>query len=117
MAGQEGVNIRVDGDLQYAGINDDPRRFYNIGAKTFTAFKPQVGDVIEFSADCFVAAPSGTSIYASSNGDVYTLVCAAAAVAGSLAFKLLSTTYFSIGNGVLGSTGRVAAYRMVCVAN
>jgi hypothetical protein len=116
MAGQEAVNILVDGTLQYAGLNDDPRKFYNIGAKVFSAFKPQKGDVIELSADNFTGA-RGANTYADVNGDVYKFVWNTSATANQLAFKLLATTYFSIGTGGVGDTQRVTAYRMVCVNN
>jgi hypothetical protein len=116
MAGSERANLTVDGTLIYSGINDDPRKFYNPGARVLDAFKPQVGDVIEFSADCFENVRAANT-FASANGDYYSLVWSTAPIANVLSFSLLATTYFSIGTGGLGDTGRVAAYRMVCVGN
>jgi hypothetical protein len=39
-------------DLEFAGLSVDDRRYTNVANKTFDAFKPKVGDEIEFSVDC-----------------------------------------------------------------
>jgi hypothetical protein len=116
MADSQRANLTVDGALIYSGLNDDPRKFSNVGGRVLDAWKPQKGDVVELSADCFSGA-RGANTYASSNGDVYSLVWNTSATAGNLSFHLLATTYFSIGTGGLGDTGRVTAYRMVCTEN
>jgi hypothetical protein len=116
MADSLRANLTVDGALLYSGLNDDPRKFYNVGARVLDAWKPQKGDVVEFSADCFNGVRAANT-FASANGDTYDLVWAASAVADALTFQLLATTYFSIGTGGLGDTQRVTAYRMVCTNN
>ena len=115
MADTAGRNLTVDGSLQYAGLNDDPRKFYNVGGKVFDAFKPQAGDVIELSADAFTTA-IGSNTYANSSDGVYELVWGTSQTANALSFKLIATTYFSIGSGAI-DTQRVTAYKLVCLNN
>jgi hypothetical protein len=115
MAGAFGVNTLSDGTHSYRGLSDDPRQFYNPGAKVFDAFKPQPGDVIELSADAFSNAISG-STYANSADASYELAFGAAQVASSLSFKVLATTYISIGTGAIDNQ-RVTAYKLHCLAN
>lgn len=40
----------------YAGLSADPRDYTNLATRPFTAFKPQIGDVIALSAECFDAS-------------------------------------------------------------
>lgn len=116
MANQDSANITVDGSLQYAGLNDDPRNFYNIGGNVFSAFKPQAGDVIELSADCFVNTFS-SNVYAHSGSSVYTLYWSDTAATGSrMSWQYLATTYFSIGTGAIDNQ-RTTAYKLVCLDN
>jgi len=116
MASEENCNTTVSGTYQYKGLNDDPRNFYNIGGNVFSAFKPQVGDVIELSADCFVNTFSSHT-HANSGSNVYTLYWDSAVGSGSrMSFLYLATTYFSIGTGAINNQ-RVDAYKLVCVDN
>jgi len=116
MANEDSKNITVSGDLQYAGLNDDPRNFYNIGGNVFSAFKPQAGDIIELSADNFVNTFSSNT-YANSGSSVYTLYWENNAASGSqMSWQYLATTYFSIGTGAIDNQ-RVTAYKLVCVDN
>jgi hypothetical protein len=113
MAASPEVPLTVDGTLQYRGLNQDPRRFYNVGAKTFDAFKPQVGDIVTLSADNLT---STLNTYVNSADGVYTLAWSASVVASSLTLKYLATTYNSIGSGAIDNQ-RATAYKFVVVAN
>lgn len=115
MAGTEAVNLLADGTKQYRGLSDDPRSFYNLGAKPFDAFKPQPGDVIELSADAFTGAIGGNT-FANASDASYDLVWGTSQTTSALSFQLLATTYFSIGSGAI-DTQRVTAYKLVCLAN
>jgi len=116
MANQDSRNLTIDGSYQYAGLNDDPRNFYNKGALVFSAFKPQVGDVIELSADNFVNTFSSHT-YANSGSSIYTLKWGNSAGSGSqMSWQYLATTYFSIGTGAIDNQ-RVTAYKLVCLDN
>ena len=116
MANQESPNKTVDGSYEYRGLNDDPRNFYNVGGDVFSAFKPQVGDIVELSADNFVNTFS-TNVYAHSGSSVYTLYWSDTAATGSrMSFRYLATTYFSIGTGALDDQ-RETAYKLECVDN
>lgn len=115
MANTDGVNLLADGSLQYKGLSDDPRKFYNVGSKVFDAFKPQVGDIIEVTAEALTSA-IGANTYLNAADAVYTLTPGTSQTESALSFKLLATTYFSIGTGAI-ATGRVTAYKLVCLAN
>ena len=116
MANQESPNMTVDGSYKYRGMNDDPRNFYNIAGDVFSAFKPQVGDVIELSADNFVNT-FDSNVYANSGSSIYTLKWGNSAGSGSqMSWQYLATTYFSIGTGAIDNQ-RVTAYKLVCLYN
>lgn len=115
MAAQEGVNLTIDGTLIYAGINDDPRKFYNKGARVFTAIKPQAGDIVTMTSDCFSNAIAGNT-FANSSDASYELTWGATQTSAALSFKLIATTYISIGSGAIDSQ-RVTAYKLQCLAN
>ena len=109
-----------DGLTEYKGINADPRNFYVKAGQMVDCFKPQAGDIITMSVECFTAARS-TNTYATVTTGSNQLVWAAGGV-GTLnvngVFKYLATDYFSIGSGsVIGSTQRQTAYRMQCLYN
>lgn len=113
MACSPEVNTLEDGSLQYRGLNQDPRNFYNIGGKVFDAFKPVVGDIITLTVDAFDTAPSAFAVAATT---VKTLVAASGHVAGVFTLRYLATTYISIGSGAIDSQ-RVTAYKMEVIAN
>lgn len=97
----------------FKNIDVDPRNFEIAAGKVFSAFKPQVGDIITLSAD----ALGGTK---ASNGFVVAtaaekaLQWGAAAVSG-LSLKLLGDSYISVADGSIGKQ-RVTAYQFEVVA-
>lgn len=102
------------GNQYKIGINN-PQTFTNVKGIPFSAFKPQVGDLILMTAEGFSNAID-TNTYAVAQNNDYRLKFASAAVEG-LSFKVVETTYISIaGVNAIGSQ-RVTAYLLECVAN
>lgn len=69
----------VSGTKKYKGINPDPREFTNLSGEVFSAFKPQVGDIITITADGIGTTAIGTNTYAVAKNGQYKLDWAAAA--------------------------------------
>jgi len=99
-------------DAKYKGLDPDPRNFYNVAGKVFSAFKLQVGDIITVTADAFTGARTSES-YAIPTTD-YRLLWSAAADGGGVYFKYIATTYISLATGGIDSQ-RVTAYKLECV--
>jgi hypothetical protein len=116
MAASPEVPITTDDTLEYRGLNQDPRRFYNIHTKVFDAFKPQIGDIITLSADAF--GDTTPLAYANSGSTSYLLHWNAALLGSgsNLGFRRLATTYLSVGTGAIDNQ-RVTAYKLVCEGN
>lgn len=99
---------------QYRVGANDPRDFINAANTPFSAFKPQVGDIIMATADAF-GGTKGANTYVVATNAQTKLQWASAAVTG-LSLKLLSDTeYVSVGVGAIGSQ-RVTAYKFVVEA-
>lgn len=113
MAYEPEVVITVSGTKQYKGINPDPRDFYNISGTVFSAFKPQIGDLITLTDEALAGTKGANGYVVATNNDMH-LNWAAAAVTG-LSLKLQSTTYVSIADGSIG-TQRKTAYIFEVVA-
>lgn len=105
--------VTTSGSNQFLGLDQDPRNFTNVAGKVFNGFKLQLGDIILASADVFSNAIS-TNTFAIATDNAYTLTFAASLTASTLNFKVLGTTYISIGTGNI-STQRVTAYRLQVV--
>ena len=104
-------------DSKYKGLDPDPRNFFNAAGDVFSAFKPQVGDIIVATADAFAGTyTDGVSTHVNATDQSWKLTWGASQTASVLSFKLLAVTYVSIGIGTLGSTQRVTAYELECVA-
>jgi hypothetical protein len=115
MAGEpDTVVTTISGDYEYKGLNQDPRNFYNKGGKVFSAFKPQVGDIITITSDGFTG--TAALAYANSSDGVYTFATSASVVASSLTLKYLATTFIPIATGAINNQ-RVTAYRYTVIAN
>lgn len=115
MACSPSVVVTVSGSKQYKGINPDPRDFYNIAGDVLDAFKPQPGDIITLTGDAFTNSIS-TNTFANSADGSYKLTFGSAKTANALSFKVLATTYVSIGTGAIDNQ-RVTAYKLECLAN
>lgn len=101
-------------DARYKGLDPDPRNFFNASGKVFSAFKPQIGDIILITADGLTGTKS-TNQYVIAASGTYKLTWASGAISG-LSFKLLSDQkYISLATGAI-DTQRVRAYEFECVA-
>lgn len=98
----------VGSSKKYKGINPDPSDFYIPTGEVFSAFKPQVGDIILITGDSLGTGTGAESAYVVATASTYKLTWAAAAVSG-LSLKYLATDYISLGSGAINSQ-RVDAY-------
>jgi hypothetical protein len=100
---------------KYKGIDPDPRNFYNEAGYVFSAFKPQVGDIITITAAGFSgSSPTTVGVYANPVPNANTLLWSTSASTAGLLFKYIGTTYISLATGGIDSQ-RVAAYKLECV--
>jgi hypothetical protein len=111
MAYEPEVVTTVSGTQKYKGINPDPRAFYNPAGTVFSAFKPQIGDILTMTADSL--SSSSKAAYAVATSGTYKLTWGANSVAG-LSLRFLSDDYLSIGSGAIDSQ-RVAAFKFEVV--
>jgi hypothetical protein len=100
-------------DSRYKGLDPDPRNFFTLQAKVVSAFKPQLGDIVLMSAECFTGARSSNTFGNATNAQTK-LVWGGSQTGSVLSYKYLETTYVSLGTGAIDNQ-RVAMYRMECV--
>lgn len=100
-------------DSRYKGLDPDPRSFFNPSGKVFSAFRPQVGDIVTLTAD---AVTGGSAAFVNAAPGALKLAFGASQTAGALSFKVLRTTYISIGTGAIDSQ-RTVAYELECIAS
>lgn len=103
-------------DSRYKGLDPDPRNFFNATGKVFSAYKPQVGDIILLTAEAITTPYSASATYANIVTTSWKLDWAAAQSAAGLSYKLLGVKYISLATGAI-DTQRVTAYELECVAN
>lgn len=102
-------------DARYKGLDPDPRNFFTAAGKVVSAFKPQVGDIILATAECFAGTKStNTFVNATDSTGGLNLYWGATQTASVLSFKLVATKYISLATGAI-DTQRVVAYEMECV--
>ena len=94
----------------YRGLNPDVRDYIIAGGRTFSAFKPQVGDLILMSADAFSAAKSTDTFAHAVNGG-WQMVWNATQLDDTLTLKYRATKYFSLATGAIDDQ-RFDAYLM-----
>ena len=114
VAEPEVVIVTAADGTEYKGINADPRNFFTVAGRTFTAFKLQLGDVVTLTAAAFANAIAGNT-FANPSDATALLTWGASATASATALKLVGTTYISVGSGTLGATQRVDAYQLQVV--
>jgi hypothetical protein len=108
-------------DLEFAGLSVDDRRYTNIANKTFDAFKPKVGDEIEFSVDCVDPSAVASVVagdYLESVAGSFKLAripAATGATAGHTAFKVEYVKTYHFPQKAIGDAD-VKFFRVVCVA-
>ena len=96
----------------FAGLSADPRDYVNLKGRTFTAFKPCVGDEIVVTADAITGSPTvGEFVEAGTDGKG---VPSATASAGKTSFKVTYKKNIPFPAGGIGNE-QVTAYALVCV--
>jgi hypothetical protein len=100
-------------NAQYKGLDPDIRNFYNAIGDVFSAYQPQIGDLIMLTDEALTGS-SATGDYVVATDADFKLNWAAAAVSG-LSYKLAETTYISLATGAI-NTQRTTAYLFECVA-
>lgn len=107
----DGEEIPVT-DSRYKGLDPDPRNAYIAQNKVFSAFKPQVGDIILVTPE---ALTGSVSTYANAVNGAYQLTWAATSGAGQ-SWKLLGTKYISIHSSASTvDMQRATAYELECI--
>lgn len=95
---------------KYKGLDPDIRNFRNEATKPFTVFKPQLGDLLLMSADCFSAAfSSNTHANATDSTGGLKLVWGNSQTASVFSVKYLATEYISLATGAIDSQ-RIPCY-------
>jgi len=103
------VVITTSGNSSYKGIDCDPRNFIIPAGTVFSAFKPQMGDLLMFNYEGLSGSRSTGDYVVAANGDNQ-LAWSAAPAANALSLKYTDSSYISIGTGAIDSQ-RVTAYR------
>lgn len=100
---------------KYKGIDPDVRNFRNEIGQVFSAYKPQLGDIITVSADALAGTfISGTTTHVNATTTNWQLVWGNSQTASVLSYKLLRVVYFSLATGGINSQ-RITAYQLECV--
>ena len=99
-------------DSKYKGLDPDPRNFYSASNTVFSAYKPQIGDIITVTAAGFENTFSSHS-YAMTVYDSFKLTWTSSAPTAGLYYNYLETTYISLPTGAIDDQ-RVTAYRLEC---
>lgn len=96
----------------------DPRAFTNPAGLVFSAFKPQVGDIITISADGISGDyAEGTTLFVNAADGASKLAFGATQTADALSFKIIKPTYISVASANAIGSQRIVAYKLECVAN
>lgn len=106
------IVVTSSGDSQYKGLDPDPRNFYNIAGKVFSAFKLQVGDIIVVTADAFTGARTSETYAVPTSA--YGLLWSTPGDGSGVVFKYIATTYISLATGAINNQ-RVTAYKLECI--
>lgn len=105
----------VEDSLGFRGLSPDPRLFINKAGDTFSAFKPQLSDIIEVNADALGGTfIDGTTTHVNATDGSWKLVWGNSQTASVLSFELLGVVYMSIADGGINSQ-RIVAYQLQCV--
>lgn len=95
----------------------DPRAFTNPAGLVFSAFKPQVGDIITISADGIDGDYGDTMLYVNAVNGEFKLAFGATQTSNALSFKIIKPTYISVASANAIGSQRIVAYKLECVAN
>ena len=95
----------------------DPRAFTNPAGLVFSAFKPQVGDIITLSAEGISGDYNDTMLYVNAADGESKLAFSATQASDALSFKIIKPTYISVASANAIGSQRIVAYKLECVAN
>ena len=96
----------------------DPRAFTNPAGLVFSAFKPQVGDIITISADGIKGTyDAETTAYVNAANGEFKLEFGTTQTSNALSFKVIKPTYISVASANAIGSQRIVAYKLECVAN
>lgn len=95
----------------------DPRAFTNPKGLVFSAFKPQVGDIITLSADGIDGDYDDTMLYVNAVDGEFKLEFDTTQAEDALSFKIIKPTYISVASANAIGSQRIVAYKLECVAN
>jgi hypothetical protein len=102
-------------DARYKGIDPDPRNFFNAANKVFSAYKPQLGDIILLTDEALGGSYSaGSTTHINATDQAWKLTWGASQTSSVLSYKLLAVKYISLATGAI-DTQRVTAYEFECV--
>ena len=101
-------------DARYKGLDPDPRSFFSAANKVFSAYKPQVGDIILLTA-AGIEGTRTTEEYAHAVADSFKLYWDVNEPDSGLCYKYLDTKYISLATGGIDDQ-RVAAYELECIS-
>lgn len=122
MAYSPEVNSIVSGDLQFRGLDADPRHFTNLAGDMIDIFKPVAGvDLIQVTKDFFETSydpdtvDDAAYVEIQSNGK-FRAVASATSDFGGLQFKIFAKEPIIIANGAIGGEA-VDAWILECTNN
>ena len=102
-------------DAKYKGLDPDPRNFINAAGKVFSAYKPQLGDIITITdAGLTGSYSAGVTTHINATDQEWKLKWGNSQTGSVLSYKLLGVKYISLATGAI-DTQRVVAYEFECV--
>ena len=119
MAYNPSEHLTKVGDKLFAGLSTDPRDYTNLQGRTFTAFKPKVGNEVVITVDSIDSTAStvvaGDFLESKAGQTTLTRVASATgATSGSTAFKVAWVGVLPFPQSGIGYA-QVTAYKCVCV--
>jgi hypothetical protein len=113
------IVLTTSGNSIYKGLDPDPRNFF-IPASTasaryvFSVFKPQLGDILLATADCFYGSVGANTYVNAGATGTWELEWGSSQTGSVLSMHVIGTSYISIATGSI-DTQRVTAYQFEVV--
>lgn len=111
-------HLTVVNGKYFSGLSADPRDYTNLATRPFDIFKPQVGDIIGFTAANFGSntVPSTTNKYITTAASGLWNAASSAIASGKVAFTLLAIESIPFPQAGIGLSYE-PLYVCVCTAN
>jgi len=117
MAYEPEVVVTVSGSSQYKGLDPNPQNFINLAGDVFSAFKPQLGDIVQITADglsgTYIAGTT-THVNAVDTTGGLQPVWGNSQTASVFSMKLLAVQNLPLATGAI-DTQRITAYQFEVV--